>query len=102
VSDRRRHPLADLLEALGARVVGAQGARSLPQADEPRVRAATTAVLAEPVDELVISSTGGLRRWLALARGWGVADDLSPGSAVPGCWRATPASPTACASWACR
>jgi uroporphyrinogen-III synthase len=75
VSDRRRHPLADLLEALGARVVGVQGARSLPQADEPRVRAATIAVLAEPVEELIISSTGGLRRWLALARGWGVADE---------------------------
>lgn len=76
VSDRRRHPLADLLEALGARVVGVQGVRSLPQADEPRLREATTAVLAAPVDELIISSTGGLRRWLALARRWGVADDL--------------------------
>jgi uroporphyrinogen-III synthase len=76
VSDRRRHPLADLLESLGGRTVGVQGARSLPQADEARVRDATAAVLAQPCDELIVSSVGGLRHWLQLARHWRVADEL--------------------------
>lgn len=76
VTDRRRHPLADLLESLGARTIGVQGTRALPQADEDLLRTATDDVLAHPCDELIISSTGGLRRWVALARRWGSADQL--------------------------
>ncbi len=75
-ADRRRHPVADLLESLGARAVGVQAVRSIPQADEARLRESTEAVLARPCDELVVSSAGGLRRWLALARAWGVDDAL--------------------------
>lgn len=70
-SDRRRHRLAELLESVGARTVGIQAARSVARADEPRLRLATDACLAAPVDDLVISSALGLRAWLAAARRWG-------------------------------
>ncbi|GIJ62436.1 uroporphyrinogen-III synthase [Virgisporangium aurantiacum] len=75
-ADCRRHPVADILGGLGARVTGVQAIRSVPQPDERLLRAATERALTAPCDELVISSGGGLRTWLAAARRWGLAADL--------------------------
>lgn len=75
-TDRRRHPLADLLESVGARTVGVQAMRSVAQPDEAELREATLRGLTDPCDEVVISSAFGLRTWLAAARRWGLADAL--------------------------
>jgi len=45
-SDRRRHALAALLEAAGARTLGVQAVRAYSAADDPSVRAATRDALA--------------------------------------------------------
>src|SRR5437868_14404040 len=66
-SDRRRHPLAGLLEAAGARTVGIQAIRSFSSAEQPAVREATLAALAAPVDELLVASDFGFRAWLRAA-----------------------------------
>src|SRR5205085_491359 len=60
-SDRRRHALAGLLEAAGARTVGIQAVRAYSAADDPSVRAATRDALAGPIDELVVAADFGLR-----------------------------------------
>jgi uroporphyrinogen-III synthase len=75
-SDRRRHPLAGLLEAAGARTVGVQAVRAFSVADDPAVREATRAALAAPIDELLVASDFGFRAWLGAARGWGLAERL--------------------------
>jgi len=75
-SDRRRHPLADLLEAAGARTVGVQAVRAFSAAEQPAVREATVAALAAPVDELLVASDFGFRAWLRAARRWQLADRL--------------------------
>src|SRR5437667_2357513 len=64
-SDRRRHPLADLLDRVGARTVNVQAIRSVAQPDEGLLRAATERVLAAGCDEVVVSSGFGLRGWIA-------------------------------------
>ena len=76
-SDRRRHPLAALLEAAGARTVGVQAVRAYSAADDPSVRAATRAALSAPIDELVVASDFGFRAWLRVARKWDLADPLT-------------------------
>lgn len=70
-SDRRRHHVADLLESVGARTVGVQAARSMPKPDEQVLREATRQCLTYPCDDVVFSSSLGLRSWLAAARRWG-------------------------------
>jgi uroporphyrinogen-III synthase len=75
-SDRRRHPVADLLESVGARTVGVQAARSLATPDLARLRRATGQCLAGGCDDVVISSAVGLRAWIGAARRWGTAPSL--------------------------
>src|SRR5690606_36005892 len=75
-TERRRHPIADLLESVGARTVGIQAMRAMAALDEPAVRAATERCVASPAHEVVLSSSYGLRTWLAAARRWGMADAL--------------------------
>jgi uroporphyrinogen-III synthase len=75
-SDRRRARLADLMERNGARSVSVQAVRAYTTADEIALRAATEAVVAEPIDELVIASSFGLTVWLRAATRWGMRDDL--------------------------
>jgi uroporphyrinogen-III synthase len=75
-TDRRHHPLADLLESVGARVVGVQAVAAVPQPDPAELRASTVRCLADRCDEVVIASRFGLRRWLDVARTAGLADDL--------------------------
>ncbi|WP_432990161.1 uroporphyrinogen-III synthase [Dactylosporangium sp. CA-233914] len=75
-SERRKHVLAEHLAQAGARTIGVQASRSIPQIDQTRLRAATDEVLAGPCDELVVSSAFGLRSWFAAAGRWGLADAL--------------------------
>ena len=75
-TERRRHPIADLLESVGARTVGIQAMRAVAAADEAALREATERCLAAPAHEVVISSSYGLRTWLAAARRWGMAEAL--------------------------
>ena len=75
-SDRRKHALAEQLGRLGARTVGVQASRSIPQVDQVRLREVTDEVLARPCDELIVSSAFGLRSWFTAAGRWGLADAL--------------------------
>ena len=77
VSDRRRHQVCGLLEAIGARTVAVQGVRTLSTVDDRQLRAATMRALAAPIDELVVASDFGFRSWLRMARGWQLADALT-------------------------
>ena len=65
-----------MLESVGARTVGIQAMRAMAAVDEPALRAATEQCLATPAREVVISSSYGLRTWLAAARRWGMAEGL--------------------------
>lgn len=75
-TERRRHPIADMLESVGARTIGIQAMRAMAALDETALRAATEQCLAAPAREVVISSSYGLRTWLAAARRWGMAEGL--------------------------
>ena len=75
-TDRRRHPIAAMIEALGARTVGVQAVRTVSQPDAAAVRAATIEAVAQPVHEVVISSAFGLRAWLAEATRAGQVEAL--------------------------
>lgn len=74
---RRRRELAGLLERQGARVLSAPALRTVPRADEERLRAATEACVAFPPDFVVVSTGMGLRAWHEAASGWGLGDRLS-------------------------
>ena len=67
-TDRRRHPIAGMLEQIGAKTVSVQAVRNVAQADEHGLRNATTEAIAVAVHEVVVSSALGLRSWLAARR----------------------------------
>ncbi|WP_238012859.1 uroporphyrinogen-III synthase [Dactylosporangium sp. AC04546] len=67
ISHRRRHRLADLIEQHGARIVSVQGVRAVPQPDADALRRATTTCLDRPLDDVVVSSSTGMRAWLHAA-----------------------------------
>jgi uroporphyrinogen-III synthase len=67
---RRKEELGALLDRRGARVVYAPAIRIVPLSDDAELVAATSAVLASPVD-LVIATTGvGFRGWIEAADAW--------------------------------
>jgi len=73
---RRHEELSALLERRGARVVHAPAIRLVPLADDAVLLAATAQMLAEPVDDLIVTTGIGFRAWLETADGWGLRDDL--------------------------
>jgi uroporphyrinogen-III synthase len=75
-AERRHDDLSGLLEGHGARVVIAPALRIVPLADDARLRAATTALLARPADVVVANTGTGMRGWLDAAEGWGLGDAL--------------------------
>ncbi len=75
-TDRRRHPLASILEEAGARTVSIQAVRTVAQPDEDAVCAATAHAVTRPIHEVVVSSAFGLRAWLGAARRANLADAL--------------------------
>jgi uroporphyrinogen-III synthase len=78
---RRHEELSALLERRGARVVYAPAIRLVPLADDAVLRAATRRLLAEPADDVVVTTGIGFRAWLEAADGWGLRDDLIAGLA---------------------
>ena len=67
---RRKEELGALLDRRGARVVYAPAIRIVPLSDDAELVAATSEVLARPVD-LVVATTGvGFRGWLEAADAW--------------------------------
>jgi uroporphyrinogen-III synthase len=73
---RRHEELSALLQRRGARVVHAPAIRLIPLADDAELLAATWELLANPVDDMVITTGVGFRAWLDTAAGWGLRDDL--------------------------
>jgi uroporphyrinogen-III synthase len=73
---RRHQELTALLERRGARVVRAPAIRLLPLADDAELLDATRKVLADPVDDMVVTTGIGFRTWLETAEAWGLRDDL--------------------------
>ena len=74
---RRHEELAALLERRGARVVYAPAIRLVPLADDAELLRRDPRVLAEPVDDIVVTTGIGFRAWLEAAEGWGMRDALT-------------------------
>jgi uroporphyrinogen-III synthase len=75
-SERRRHDVAGVIEATGARTVSVQAVRAFTPADDTELRAATARCLAAPVDDLLVTSAFGFRAWIRCAQRFGQADAL--------------------------
>ncbi|MGW0204137.1 uroporphyrinogen-III synthase [Nonomuraea sp. NPDC003201] len=73
---RRREEFGALLERRGARVVSAPAIRLVPLAEDADLLAATRLSLAEPLDDVVVTTGVGFRGWMAAAEGWGLSSDL--------------------------
>ncbi|GAA0444509.1 uroporphyrinogen-III synthase [Acrocarpospora corrugata] len=74
---RRREEFAALLERRGARVVRAPAIRLVPLAEDADLLASTRECLANPVDDVVVTTGVGFRGWMAAAEGWGLSGDLA-------------------------
>ncbi|MPY97813.1 MAG: uroporphyrinogen-III synthase [Actinophytocola sp.] len=75
-AERRADDFITALERRGATVRHAPTIRIVPLVDDDQLRAATDAVLAEPIDLAVMTTGQGFRGWVAAAREWGVGDAL--------------------------
>ena len=73
---RRHEELSALLERRGARVVYAPAIRLVPLTDDAVLRSLTREMLANPIDDVVLTTAIGFRAWLEAADGWGLRDDL--------------------------
>ena len=74
---RGHEELAGLLEDGGARVVHAPAVRLVALADDTGLLAATREILAEPVDDMIVTTGPGFRAWLDTAAGWGLRGELA-------------------------
>ncbi|MGH3516916.1 MAG: uroporphyrinogen-III synthase [Haloechinothrix sp.] len=75
-AERRAGEFLTALERKGATVQHAPTIRIVPVGDDERLRAATEAVIDEPVDFAVMMTGQGFRGWVSAAREWGLADAL--------------------------
>jgi uroporphyrinogen-III synthase len=75
-ADRRADEQAQLLAQRGARVLLGPTIRTLPHAEDERVRAATEELIRRPPDVLIANTGVGMRSWLALAESFGPAESL--------------------------
>lgn len=75
-ADRRKHELAAALERRGAQVRHAPALSMIPHADDDRLLAATTELLDEPPDVVVVTTGIGFRSWVEAADAHGLADRL--------------------------
>lgn len=75
-ADRRAGELAAALERRGATVRQAPALTMIPNADEPRLLAATRSLLADPPDVLVVTTGVGFRAWIEAADAHGMQDAL--------------------------
>ncbi len=65
------------LEGRGARVVHTPAVRLVPLADDTDLLDATHDVLANPVDDVIVTGGTGFGAWLATAEGWELGEDLT-------------------------
>lgn len=75
-SEHRRPPIAEAIEAVGARTACVQAVRAFSTSDERTLRAATEAALGAPIDELIVTSGFGFGVWMRSATRWGLGDVL--------------------------
>ncbi|WP_034274967.1 uroporphyrinogen-III synthase [Haloechinothrix halophila] len=75
-AERRADDFITALERRGATVRHAPTIRIVPLVDDDELRAATDAVLAEPIDLAVMTTGQGFRGWIDAAREWGVSEAL--------------------------
>ena len=75
-ADRRSEEQRELLHRRGARTIHAPTIRTLPLGHDDGVLAATTALLAQPPDVVVLTTGVGVRGWLATADSLGLGDHL--------------------------
>jgi uroporphyrinogen-III synthase len=73
---RRHEELSALLERRGARVVYAPAIRLVTLSDDALLLTATRQMLADPVDDVIVTTGIGFRAWLETADGWGLRDGL--------------------------
>ncbi|MGW5054223.1 uroporphyrinogen-III synthase [Actinokineospora sp. NPDC004072] len=73
---RRADELGALLARRGAAVVHGPAIRIIPLADDGDLLAATTRLLAAPVDAVVATTGIGFRGWMEAAEGWGLGQRL--------------------------
>lgn len=75
-ADRRADEQAALFERRGARVMRGATIRTLPLADDDRLRDATAAVIEDPPDLVVLTTAIGTRSWLTAAESRGDGEHL--------------------------
>ncbi|MGW5722239.1 uroporphyrinogen-III synthase [Amycolatopsis sp. NPDC003865] len=75
-AERRAEDFIVALERHGADVRHAPTITIVPLDSDPELRAATSAVVASPVDFTVVTTGAGFRGWLAAAAGWGLRSSL--------------------------
>ncbi|HEY3942057.1 MAG TPA: uroporphyrinogen-III synthase [Acidimicrobiales bacterium] len=75
-ADRRADEQSLMLSRLGLDVVWGPAIRTLPVADDARLRIVTEAIIAEPPDYVVANTGVGVRSWLGMAASWGLEADL--------------------------
>ncbi|WP_132119871.1 uroporphyrinogen-III synthase [Actinocrispum wychmicini] len=73
---RRADELTALLERRGATVVHGPAIRIVPVPDDAELQAATSSLIAHPVDYVVVTTGIGFRGWVEAAEGWGLGPDL--------------------------
>ena len=75
-AQRRAEEFSDALRRYGATVLHAPTIEIISLPDDDALRAATDAVLTEPVDVLAVTTGAGFRGWLDTAEDWGLAKRL--------------------------
>jgi uroporphyrinogen-III synthase len=75
-TERRKHEIAEWLEASGSRAIGVRAVRTIAQPDPVAIADAISMCVAEPVHEVIVSSAFGLRAWVEAARRGGYLDGL--------------------------
>lgn len=73
---RRAEELVTLLRRRGATVLSGAAIRIVPLPDDADARAATEAVIADPVDYVVVTTGIGFRGWTEAAGDWGLGPAL--------------------------
>lgn len=75
-AERRAEDFIAALRRKGAEVQHAPTIRIVPVSDDEQLRASTDAVLAAPVDLVVVMTGQGFRGWMSAAYEWGLAGSL--------------------------
>ena len=75
-ADRRWEEQASLLRKRGLDVLHGPTMRTVDLAGDERLRAVTSALIADPPDWLIATTGMGMRAWFEAAEGWGLRDRL--------------------------